>query len=472
VLGIEPWGRQQEVLRALAEHDWVTVRSGNGVGKSALDAMAARWYSCTRGPGNAVILTSSKFSLINEVLWSELRRQHMAAKRPLGGDLSLSAMTGLRTHDERRILGLTATDPAAFAGVRRPEMMIIADEASGIPDTIFEAVLGMASGGAKILLTGNPLESSGFFFESHKSEKFRRFHISSLEASEQGIPGMVTRSWIESMKHAWGESSPMYRIRVLGEFVEQQEGRLFPPSLIMSATQAWKDCPAEGRLIIGCDPAGDGGDGDDSAFAVRRGKKVINLYGRNGMTPEAHVGEILGLIVENPSEGTEKPAVVVDSDGLVGARVYQALSMHLQSKESFELVRIRGSEKAKRKPNDIHSWRDEIWLNLVDAIKEGLTFAPHAKLEGDLAAIRFDRLINGRATIVRKNVIRRELGRSPDLGDALSLCAWQPSVWQPSFEKPGDGRAYGEAERVYGPRIYDAPAAFDPYSGSINPYGR
>jgi len=474
VLGFEPWSQQRKVLEALVAHDWVTVRSGHGVGKSAIDGAAALWFWSTRGPGARVILTATKFQQITEVVWAEIRRMYIAAKQPLGGDLPVLPTTGLRSEDGRQIFGITASEAESFAGIRAPEMLVIADEASGIDERIFEAMMGNLAGGGKLLLTGNPTKSTGFFFESHKSERFRRIHIPSTLSpnvtGEMRVKGLVTPEWIQDRREAWGgETGVLYRIRVMGEFVEQSEGRLFPPALILEAEVRWtkEDCLPTGPLCIGVDPAGDGGDGDESGFAARRGKRIVHLHTRAGLSDQAHVVDVLGIIAEH--RGTkEQPLIVLDRDGVVGARVYGAMLTHLaQHPEAFKLIGFRGSEPAKRRPQEIHLHRDELWFNLVEIFREGLAVPPHVKLQGDLAAMRFDRLVHGKATVLRKQTIRRELGRSPDLGDALALACYRPADFSALIEsqlRAGPGGQPGALEQR-AERTFDPYSSGDPYDG-------
>lgn len=436
VLGVELWSKQQEIARAVAEHNRVTVVSGNGVGKSELAAVLGLWYWRTRPPGCRVIFTGPTTKHIGEVLWAAVRRRHRNALVPLGAEPAKVPSTGMRDENGRELFGMTAEDLEGFQGIRAPNMMIIPDEASGIPDGVFQAIHGNLSGGGKLFLIGNGMKSSGYFFESHKSELYRKFQISVLEspnviARRTVIPGLAEQSFVDEAAHLWGVDSALYKIRILGQFVEDQEGRLFPPSMLERAEQLHAKTRPEGRLRIGIDPAGQGSDGDRdrdaSGFAARRSKAVVYLHARTNLSPEAHVSEAVAIIQEHRGDSYETPLVVLDRDGPVGARVYAAFLVYLgRNKGAFELVGIRGSEKAKRRPHEIDLVRDEIWFGLVEAFREGLAIPRHMKLEGDLAAIRFDKMIGGRAKVIRKEQIRRELGRSPDLGDALALCAWEP----------------------------------------------
>ena len=472
---------QKMVLLALVKGDRVTVRSGRRVGKTHLAAVAALWFWATR-LGARVILTAPKFQQIEEVTYRAIRELYNSARKPLGGKLALRATTGLRAEDGRQIIGVTAEHGEAFQGLAGPAMFFIGDEASLIPERIYEAMHGNLAGGGKVLLIGNPTQNSGFFYESHRSSSWHAFHIPSTSSPNIALgriefPGLADGPWIEESKKLWGESSAPYRIHVLGEFVEQLEGQLFPPAKIARSNAAWAETSPEGALVVGCDPAGPGVDGDESGFVCRRGLKVTRAHTRRGLTAEGHLVELLGLLGAERGGSWETPRVVLDRDGSVGAKVYGVLLGYLETHPNeFHLIGVRGSEPAKRRPREINHVRDELWFNLVDAFDNGLAVPANARLEGDLAAIRFDRLINGKASVVKKNVIRKELGRSPDLGDALALAALDSPDWIDTPEARGDlpeGGRVGATELP--PRRRGG--GFDPYggggddSGGFDPYG-
>jgi hypothetical protein len=390
--------------------------------------------------------------------------------------MGLLASTGLRSDDDRQIFGLTADHAEAFQGIAGKALMFIVDEASGVGEHIYEALLGNLAGGGKLLLIGNPTKAAGFFFESHKSEKFIKFVISSFESpnitGEMSVEGLATREWIALMQKVWGsEDSALYRIHILGEFVEAQDGQLFPPSMIEASQNRWDETRPSGALVIGVDPAGEGTDGDESGFVCRRGKKVVWVDARRGLTSDAHLVEVLGLIGAHKGETWEMPHVIIDREGSVGAKVYGVFLGYLEThKGAFHLIGIRGSENARRRPREIHHLRDELWMNLLESFKDGLAIPPNLKLQGDLASIRFDKLVSGKTTIIRKNLIRKELGRSPDLGDALTLAAYSGPDWVDQIKRdeslPENGRLGAQHPREFDMNV------LDPYSGSFDPYAR
>jgi hypothetical protein len=392
---------------------------------------------------------------------------YYGAKVPLGGECAKLASTALRLPDGSRIFGITGDQPEALQGIRAPRMLVLADEASGIPDTTFAALEGNLAGGGKMLLTGNPTKSSGYFREACRGERFEVVHLPSTEspnvkAGRVLVPGIATLDWLEARRNEWGEDSPLYKIHVLGQFVELEEGRLFSEAMISAAELRWADAVPSGRLVIGLDPAGESGDGDESAFVCRRGKKVIHVHARRGLTPDGHVAQVIGLAKDMLGPGRRAPAVrplvIVDRDGYVGAKVYAALSAHrVRDEDDFDLRGVRGGERAMRQPLQIDRVRDEVWLSLVDAFRDGLAIPEDVKLERELAAIRIERHASGRSKVTGKDELRRELGRSPDRADALALSVFvEPVV---------DGASEGQRPRQIPPDPYEAQpeGILDPY---------
>jgi phage terminase large subunit len=55
-----------------------------------------------------------------------------------------------------------------MAGVHSENVLLMPDEASGIPEPVFEAGAGSMSGhNATTVLAGNPVRTSGLFFDTH-----------------------------------------------------------------------------------------------------------------------------------------------------------------------------------------------------------------------------------------------------------------------------------------------------------------
>lgn len=520
VLGVEPWDRQRDVILAVRDHQRVAVKSGRRVSKSHTVAGIALCFYCAFRDAR-VVMTSTTARQVDAIIWRELEKMRaragrcMACKRadPDGrriprpcehsalvpGEAGRLARTGLKMNpidptDFREVFGFTASEAEAVQGIAGEHLLFIVDEASGVAPEIFDAIDGNRAGGGRVVLFGNPTKTHGELFEAFgekakqnpedpKATGYYGITISSEEspnvaAGREIIPGLATQDWIEERKHEWGETSPLYKIHVKGEFAVNEDGKAFSIDDIAQAEQRYEGASEAGRLYIGLDPAGETGMGDESAFCPRRGLKSFSIVVRRGLTDEGHKVMLLGMIQER-RVGREIPVVVMDRDGSVGARVYGYLRGYLESlpendQPPFELFGLRGSDKPSRQADRYDRQRDATAANLVQWFRDGGAIAEDAKLTKELHTLEWRQLVNGKMKITPKDEIKKEIGRSPDRYDALSLSVWEPaSVRDDDAPSPGAAAA-APAPPQAAPRAaaIEEDDGLDPYSGTgIDPYG-
>lgn len=486
ILGTDPWHKQVEILEAVRDHKRVAVRSGHKIGKSRTAAMLALWFYCSYEDAR-VVMTSTTDRQVNAILWRELRkvlagsgvcleckRAKYKGPKPcphsalIAGDLGELARTGLKATDNtfREITGFTAKEAEAVAGISGANLLYLVDEASGVPDTIYEAIEGNRAGGASICMLGNPTRNSGVFYEQFHGEArhaCKAITVSSEETPNcvEGrtvVPGLAGREWVEERKREWGESSSYYKIRVKGEHAIAEEGRTFSWHAIGQAEEAWADTEAEGLLQVGVDPSGPSGTGDEAAFSTRRGLKQLDKREKLGLTPEGHVIEVL-LLLREYKRADEIPLVVVDREGAVGAEVYGALAAHAEAHPSdFRLVGIRASDKAHRDAQIYDRQRDCLVAGLESWIKEGGAILTDKKLGEELHEFEWYQAANGRYKATDKKKIKANLGRSPDRFDALALSVWEPT-WLKQEQRAATQPQQAPAQNTDGP-------ALDPYAAS------
>lgn len=454
VLGVEPWSRQVDIINAVRDHPRVAICSGHKVSKSHSAAGIALWFYCSFSDAR-VVMTSTTSRQVDQILWRELRMMRARSGRcvacklddPEGlriarpcphsalieGEQGELARTGLKATDFREIVGFTAREAEAVAGISGRNLLYIVDEASGVGDDIFEAIEGNRAGGARIVMFSNGTKNEGEFFEAFasKSNYYHTMRVSSEEtpnvlSGEVLIPGLATREWIEEKKIEWGEDSALYRVRVKGEHALQEEGRIFSVHAIGQAEARWATTAPAGRLYLGLDPAGESGKGDESMFAPRRGLKLLGLKGYRGLSAEAHVTHIVKLLAELRLP-REVPVVVVDREGPIGTPVYRLLTDYLETHPNeFELVGMRGSDRAQRQPQIYDRMRDELAANLESWFRDGGAIVEDTRLAHELHSLEWKEAVNGRLKVTPKDVLRKVLGRSPDRYDALSLACWEP----------------------------------------------
>jgi phage terminase large subunit len=498
VLGFEPWEKQIEIAEAVRDHDRVAVRSNNKAGKTTLLAAIALWYLSSH-EGARVILTAETSRQVEGALYREVKMLHAGAgrcvdckrldrerlkrgqapgPRPcphshiLDGEPGELPHTGIKLDDFRELVGFTSKQAEAVAGVSGSRLLYIFDEASGRSlDKIYQAILGnlSAGAGAKFVLLSNPTRTIGEFFDAFhsKSESWHKIHISAFDspnvkAGRIVIHGLASQHFIDESRKEFGERSPFYMVRVLGEFPIAEAGAVFTFEAIEHSMASWETATTEGGLTIGVDVAGDSGRGDESAFAVRRGQKIVSLHARHGVSPAGHLVEVLGLIGAH-RQRIDEIRVVIDVEGEPGARVWEVFrAWKLAQPENaplpFEPIGVRASFRAERQVLTYERVRDELIASLADWIRGGGALPPDRKLAAELNAFRWVQIASGRNKLAPKETIRELLGHSPDRADAVALACWRDRM------APATAEVEGPAPAMIDPHEAPADRTFDPYS--------
>ena len=480
VLGVELWDKQEEIVNAVRDYPRVAVASGHKVGKSMTDAVVALWFFCAYEEAR-VVMSSVTARQVDQILWRELRMLYRRALKPIGGELHDLARSGLKSSDFREVVGFTAREAEAVAGVSGKNLIYILDESSGIGEDIFEAIEGNRAGGARLLMTSNPTRPEGRFFEAfhglRRSDSnpngIHCIEVSSedspnVKAGRVVIPGLATREWIEEKKLEWGEDSALYQVRVRGKFVRKEEGKVISLHNIELAEQRWKDAPCDGVLTVGLDPAGGGVDGDETIYAPKRGLKILELTARRGLSEDGIVVNLVGLLRELRIPG-ERPRVIYDREGDIGSKLHRRIQEYLyrfrQDEKPFDAYPVRASDRATRHADVWDRQRDALWGNLADWLRpterggEGGAIPEDSKLAAELHAPEMLEGKMGRRKVTPKPELRRKLGRSPDRADAVALAVWEPRSWE------------GFQADEMSEELPEKPHIIDPFSGLIDPYG-
>lgn len=272
----EPDEWQAELLRAAQRGDpQISVCSGHGVGKSAGAAFTVICTMLFRYPFR-VVVTAATAGQLFDVLFPEIKL--WIAKLPV----EMQALFKI-TSDRIELVAdpanafLTAKTsraetPEAMAGVHCDGgwVLLVGDEASGIPEAVFEAASGSMSGErVTTLLLGNPVRSTGYFFDTHNklATHWTTFRVSCIESPR------VRKQWVEEMRVKYGVDSNAFRVRVLGQFPVGDDDTIIPMEAITSA-EGREIEPTPGTVTVwGLDVARFGS--DSTALAKRRGRILI-----------------------------------------------------------------------------------------------------------------------------------------------------------------------------------------------------
>lgn len=474
VLGVRLMPQQIEFLEAIRDCEKVAVRSGQKTGKTKTIAVAALWfYSCFAKA--RVVMTANTKDQIRNVIWKELRDTRRESKLRIEGRWSDSPSTGFRATDGREIFGITARDIESMAGVSGGAMLFLVDEASALAQSKAEALEGnrAGSGMQRMVWISNPTRAEGPYFEAFHAHKayWATFHWNSEDvaawqvANDTEIPGAANAQRIAQWAEEYGRKSPFYLVRVKGDFLLHEGGKAITLHMILQAQAAWADAEEDGELSIGLDPAGPGEGGDDTAFCLRRGRKVIGLFAFTAINEDSIVEHLLGFLRTYRRYG-EVPRVVVDSEGPIGGALFGRLRVIAEGtspEKRFEVFGVRASLPARREPIMYERTRDELVANLARWLNDGGAIPKDHKLEVELHAADWHGQLNGKLKLTAKLDIKQKIGRSPDRRDALALAVWAPVDYSTMLEEQVRAAAHAPPTQ----RVYEQAAdrVFDPYAG-------
>jgi hypothetical protein len=427
-LGAFIWSKQQEICDSVATHRYTGVKACHGPGKSYTAARVAAWWldPTVHELGSAfVVTTAPSWPQVQAILWRELRRAHRKAGLP--GRITLDChwyMGEGRSDEELIAMGRKPSDydENAFQGLHAPHILVLIDEASGIPPSLWVAVETlMTSEHSRMLALGNPDDPSSDFAKKCKiwerEEDAEVISISAFDTPnftgeyvpEDVAAAIVTERWVEDRRKDWGEESILWTSRVLGEFPDLSDDYLFSPAMLQKAYS--RNLPGFDKGRYGIDIARKGS--NKSEMYRNRGGMIRHVKSwakYDTMKSADTINHILSEHMVNPV-----PAVI---DGIgVGAGVYDRL-FQLGHEVGMFIASMRALNPVK-----FYNRRAEIYWQFREAMEEGSIDLDEAdeKLAGELTSIKY--WINGRGQIqleTKEDMEERGVA-SPDRADACVM---------------------------------------------------
>lgn len=443
----EKW--QVEAWKALPHEDRLAVASGHGVGKTFFLSVTILWFALTRYPYK-IPCTAPSASQLSSALWPELgkwyRKLHPALRRMLrltGDRLELVSGEGTSFAEARTS---RADQPEALQGFHEDNLLFIVDEASGVPDIVFEVGAGsLSTPGAKIILTGNPTRTSGYFYDTfHPKPGTRRWWTRQVSCYEST---RVDPTWIEEMKAQYGEDSPQFAVRVLGKFPAMDEMGYIPRHLIEAAVQRRQLIELfPGPVVWGVDV---GWQGDRSAVAKRMGSHLLEpiTWWSKQDTMET-VGRVINMFDQTPKHMQPKE-ILVDVIG-IGSGVYSRLK-----EQGLPATAVNVSEGATDR-SQYNTMRQELWGKTRDwFLLPDTTLPDDEELVKELTHLQGKFMSNGRIYPESKDDMRKRIKKSPDIADSFMLTFAASTRW---YRAAGAERAYAslpaQTNHAYDPRAW------------------
>jgi hypothetical protein len=295
--------------------------------------------------------------------------------------------------------------PEALAGVHSENVLLVVDEASAVPEAVFEAAAGSMSGhSACTILISNPTRNSGLFYKTHHdlAADWFRMHVSCANNP------LVSSDFVRQIASTYGETSNAYRIRVLGEFALADDDTLIPADLVDSALERDITVGANEPMVYGLDVARFGT--DRTALCKRRGNVVVEIRAWGGLDLMQTVGAVV-----NEAKKDAPEEICVDTIGL-GSGVADRLR-----EQGYNVRDVNVAESSAMNPN-AHRLRDELWLSVKDWLATRSVKLPKDEtLRHELVTPRYSFTSTGKIVVESKDGLKKRGYRSCDLADALCL---------------------------------------------------
>ena len=460
VLFCFPWGQkntplekfsgprawQRELLRDLKAHikknngalamDTLrsAIASGRGIGKSAMVSWLILWMLSTR-IGSSVVVSANSEAQLRSVTWGELAKWSAMLINSHWWEISATKLvpavwlTELVERDLK--LGTrywaaegklwSAENPDSYAGVHNHQgMMLIFDEASGIPDPIWSVGSGFFTENIPDrywMAFSNPRRNTGYFFECFNAKRefwtTKQVDARTVEDTDKAV--------YEQIIAEYGKDSPEARIEVYGEFPTEGEDQFISPQLVDDAFAREKYKDETAPRVMGIDPARGGA--DSTVIVVRQGRDLLSIKRYHGEDTMAIVGRVIDAMEEF------KPTMTVIDEGGLGYGILDRLNE--------QRYKVRGVNFGWKAKNSIMygNKRAEIWGTMKDWLKSA-SISQDRQLKADLTGPTKKPNSAGTIFLEGKKEMRARGLASPDAADALAVTFAFPVAHREAVDKP------------------------------------
>ena len=423
----------------------MAVASGRGIGKSALTAWLVCWIMATRPLAKGVVTANTANQLTTKT-WGEIVKW---MKRSVVRDMFTFFADSIQSKESPEVWRVDAItcreeNSESFAGqhAATSTQFYIFDEASGIPEKIFDVAEGsLTDGEPMIFLFGNPTRNSGRFFECfHRRKKF--WNTRSIDSRDVTI---TNKRQLQNWAEEYGEDSDFFKVNVKGTFPSQGYDQFIPGELVEAAML--RQPPVINRAncaVIGVDVARFG---DDNTVIVGRigrdGTLPIRRYNGLKVTEVAReVKRYMRFVRE--TYRVPRIYIFVDSGGVGGGVV------DILSDDGFPVTGVDFSST----PDDKDTYpykREEMWGRFGKWLEEGV-LPEDSDLKEDIISPTYKIDIHGRRKLESKDDMKKRGLRSPDAADAFAL------TFSQLIHEYSEGGPGGRGERMRQRRL-----AFNPY---------
>jgi hypothetical protein len=466
-----PWGEpESELADATGPEEWqarllarvrdglspaqalqIATTSGHGVGKSTFVSWLILWAMATAVDTRGVVTANTETQLRTKT-WAELAKWYRLF---VGRELFRYEATCIFSRDKEHektwridMVPWSERNTEAFAGLHNKgrRILVVFDEASAIPDVIWETTEGALTDSETEIIWavfGNPTRNTGRFKECFPGGRYSHRWLS--QAVDSRKVSLTDKAQIDRWIKDYGEDSDFVRVRILGIFPRVGSMQFISSELVAEASLREVESHLHDPLVLGVDVARFGDDASVIYFRKGRdGRSIppVVLRGYDTMQVAARVAEEhLRLRAD---------AIFIDGGGVGGGVVDRCRQLHVPVFEvQFGAKPDRSDASAE--PVRYANKRAEIW-GFMRAWLAGGAIPEDSELSAELVGPEYS--LNGRDEIQleRKEDMKRRGLASPDMADALAL----------TFSFPVIPHALAGREGIHSPLV---ETEYDPFDG-------
>lgn len=421
---VDPDVWQGEVLDALIDPKIpkISMQACAGPGKSAVLAWIVLWFLATQGDrhehpkGAALSITADNLA---DNLWPEISKwQQRSPYLMKAFKWTKSRIFALDAPETWFVSARTFSKTAnaeeqgrTLSGLHSKYVLYVIDESGDIsPNVLKSAEQGLSTGPVfgKILQAGNPTSLDGMLYAAAQSDAWHCIRITGDPEDPRRSP-RIDIDWARQQIKEYGREDDWVKSFILGTFPSASMNALFGPDMVEEAMARRHklDVFMHAQKRLGVDVARFGS--DETIIFPRWG---LNANFKHVAMRKARTTDIAGKVIMVKNKWGSEMEFVDGTGGYGGGVVDQMLAAHHAPIE----VQFGGKPDDDRYLNK----RAEMWFRMKEWVERGGSLPKNPTLKKQLCApLYFFR--NGKFQLEDKDQLKKRLGYSPDIADALAL---------------------------------------------------
>lgn len=440
-LGRKLWQKQREIVRSIARYRTISIKGCHGSGKTFCTSGVVPYELAAYEESIVLVLAPTLRQV--KTFWGEvcgaIGKLPYAVPEP--GATKWHHHFDLQRFPSRYAQGFSSSRGVNAQGFHAKRVTILADEAIGIGQDIWDAVEGIRSAGdVRVVRLCNPTVPGGEVYEDftkrrgapgHKCITISAFDTPNLvgldmekllQLSEEELdfapfPHLVRRRWVKEMYYKWGPQNPRFVSRVMGEFPTQATDAVFQLAWIEKASLPYEQADLAKLLVpgvfiqVGVDVAGPGD--DETSVTARIGQYVI---GREAWIKPDAIDETLSFLGGLHARFPGVPVIVLGDTVGIGFHFMSQIAKRGYMTYGF----VAGA--APLNPAMFVNAKAEQYWCLREWMREGLIHGVEDEdTQAQLSDVRYRETAAGRIEIEHKDEARGRGSHSPDRAESLIM---------------------------------------------------